>query len=222
MSEYLHDIIVVNDGSDDGTEEVVDRLPDNVIKVSYAQNRGKGYALAQGFRKAMSMGFTHVITLDADGQHFAADIPKFIDAMTKHPKAIIVGCRNLTEDNMPRQSTFANKFSNFWFWLQTGVHLPDTQGGYRLYALSAIHGMRLLTARYEAELELLVFASWQGESLETIPVRVYYPPKEERVSHFRPVYDFARISVLNTVLCLATLVYGLPCRIIRKIRRAGR
>lgn len=207
--QYCKDIIVVNDGSTDGSGEELEKLSGEVTVVAYRQNRGKGHALVQGFHKAEEMGFTHAVTMDADGQHFASDIPVLLKAMDSNPHGIIVGSRNLTEDNMPRGNTFANKFSNFWFRLQTGINLPDTQSGFRLYALDALHGLRLLTSRYEAELELLVFAAWRGEKVTSVPVRVYYPPEGERVSHFRPYRDFARISILNTILCLGAIGYVL-------------
>jgi len=203
------DVIVVNDGSTDDTSEILTTLPGTTTVVSYAKNKGKGHALVEGFRKAKELGFTHAVTMDADGQHFADDIPLLVEAMKKDPDAIIVGSRNLTEENMPRQNTFANRFSNFWFRLQTGIDLPDTQSGFRLYPLASLRGLRLITSRYEAELELMVFAAWAGVSVLSVPVRVYYPPAEERVSHFRPVYDFFRISVLNTVLCIGALLHAI-------------
>ena len=79
--------------------------------------------------------------------------------------------------------------------------------------------MGLLTARYEAELELLVFAAWNGVRIETVPVRVWYAPAGERVSHFRPFWDFFRISVLNTLLCFGALLYGMPAALVRIIKR---
>ena len=100
--------------------------------------------------------------------------------------------------------------------VQTCRRVPDTQTGFRLYPLRKLWGYRLLTARYEAELELLVFAAWHGVAIHSIPVDVYYPPAEERVSHFRPGADFARISALNTLLCGLAVVYGLPCWLWRK------
>ena len=154
--KYCPQIIVVNDGSTDGTSAILKMLPSTVTVVSYERNRGKGHALVAGFRKALEMGFSHAITIDADGQHFADDIPHLIEALDHHKDAIIVGTRNLTEKNMPRQNTFANRFSNFWFRLQTGIDLQDTQSGYRLYTLSQLRGLSLITSRYEAELELLV------------------------------------------------------------------
>lgn len=216
---FCPQVIVVDDGCTDGTLDVLNTLSQNIQIISYQPNRGKGHALVAGFRKAKELGFTHAITIDADGQHFADDIPQLIGEMEKNPQAIIVGCRNLTEKNMPRQNTFANRFSNFWFRLQTGINLSDTQSGYRLYTLSSLRGLNLITSRYEAELELLVFAAWAGVQMISVPVKVYYPPVEERVSHFRPVYDFVRISILNTILCVAALFYGFPRRLARRIKR---
>ena len=216
---YCNQLIVVDDGCTDGTSDILNTLPQSVTVVSYHPNKGKGHALVAGFKKAMDMGFSHAITIDADGQHFADDIPLLIIETEKSPSSIIVGCRNLTEENMPRQNTFANRFSNFWFRLQTGVNLSDTQSGYRLYPLASLRGLSLITSRYEAELELLVFASWAGVQIKSVPVKVYYPPAEERVSHFRPIYDFVRISILNTILCVAALFYGYPRRLARSMKR---
>lgn len=207
VEKYCRSIIVVNDGSTDQTAAILQSCPLPIEVVSYSKNRGKGYALVTGFRKAMALGYTHAITIDADGQHFADDIPCFLEGLKENPEGIIVGCRNLTEENMPRQNTFANRFSNFWFRLQTGINLPDTQSGFRLYTLSSLKGLNLITSRYESELEFLVYAAWAGVDISWVNVRVYYPPAEERVSHFRPVYDFFRISVLNTILCLLALLF---------------
>lgn len=208
VEKYCSSIIVVNDGSTDDTAAILQSIPSPIEVVSYPDNRGKGYALVTGFKKAKALGYTHAITIDADGQHFADDIPCFIEGLKNNPEGFIVGCRNLTEENMPRQNTFANRFSNFWFRLQTGINLSDTQSGYRLYTLSSLKGLNLITSRYESELELLVYAAWAGVDITSVNVKVYYPPAEERVSHFRPIYDFFRISVLNTVLCLGALLYG--------------
>ena len=212
---YCHDVIVVNDGCTDNSAEVLASFGERVTVVDYGRNRGKGYALKQGFQKAKAMGFVYALTIDSDGQHFPEDIPLFVEALEQHPGALIVGSRNLNQENMPGQNTFANKFSNFWFKIQTGISLPDTQTGYRLYPLK--HLPRIFSARYEAELSLLVFSAWRGIDLVPIKVNVYYP--EDRVTHFRPFWDFFRISVLNTVLCVAALVYGWPSRLIRKARR---
>ena len=217
--QFRTDVIVVNDGCSDNSDNILASFGDKITVVDYGKNCGKGYALKQGFKKAIELGFDYAITIDSDGQHFPEDIPLFINALEQNPQALIVGSRNLQQENMPGKNTFANKFSNFWFKVQTGVNLPDTQTGYRLYPLKNMPNLRFLTSRYEAELELLVGAAWRGIDLIPIKINVFYPKAEERVTHFRPFRDFFRISVLNTILCILAIVYGLPSRYIRRRRR---
>lgn len=216
---YADDVIVVNDGSTDDTADILRSFGDRITVVSYERNRGKGHALKTGFAKARTMGYDYAITIDSDGQHYASDIPLFVRAIAEHPGALIVGQRDLSNVDINGKSSFANKFSNFWFYVQTGRRLPDTQTGYRAYPLAGLHGTGLLTSRYEAELELMVFASWHGTEIVSIPISVYYPPQAERISHFRPALDFTRISILNTVLCIAAVVYGAPLRLCNAIRK---
>ena len=209
------DVIVVADGPTDNTLDILQGI-DGITIVSYAKNAGKGTALKRGFRKALEMGFAYAITMDADGQHFPEDIPVMLQANQKHPGALIIGQRQgLDKAERSRGSKFANAFGNFWFAVQTGHYLRDTQTGYRLYPLKKLCVLSLLTSRYEAELELLVFASWHGTEIVSTPINVYYPPQKERVSHFRPVRDFSRIFILNTILCVLAVVYGLPLAIWR-------
>lgn len=208
--EYSSSLIVVNDGSTDSTSEILKDFESRITLVSYSKNRGKGYALKVGFTKALQLGFTCVITIDSDGQHFATDLPKCFDAAQRFPNALIIGSRGMDSENMPEGNRFANKFSNFWFTVQTGIKLPDTQTGYRLYPLQKMNGLRPSTNRYEAELELLVRSTWRGIKLVPIPIQVYYPPKNERISHFKPRVDFVRISLLNSLLCFIAIIYGYP------------
>jgi len=217
---YTRNIIVVNDGSTPETLAALtaafdaSELPEIV---DYTPNRGKGYALMRGFRRALELGYRYAVTIDSDGQHFPEDIPAIMDCHSANKDALVVGSRNLTADNMPSKNTFANKFSNFWFRLQTGIPLEDTQSGYRLYPLETINLRWPITPRYEAELELLVFSAWRGVPVISVPVRVYYPPEGERVSHFRPFWDFFRISVLNSVLTFGALFYYLPVLLCRRL-----
>ena len=128
---YCDDVIVVADGCTDDTMDILHDI-DKITLVSYPQNKGKGYALKVGFRKALDKGFSYAITLDGDGQHYPENIPLFLKANQKHPHALIVGSRQLDGVCRSKGSSFANKFSNFWFYVQTGKALDDTQTGYRL------------------------------------------------------------------------------------------
>lgn len=213
--EQCDDVIVVCDGCTDDTVALLQQV-DGITIVSYPHNGGKGIALKRGFQKALKEGFSYAITLDADGQHFPEDIHIFLEANIDHPEAIIVGQRK-GMDSVERTSgsKFANAFSNFWFCVQTGHRLADTQTGYRLYPLKKLPCLSLLTSRYEAELELMVFSSWQGVEIVSKEVNVFYPPKEKRVSHFRPIKDFSRIFVLNTCLSILAIVYAYPLKLFR-------
>ncbi|MDR2972781.1 MAG: glycosyltransferase family 2 protein [Bacteroidales bacterium] len=213
--EYDFEIVVVNDGSTDNTNEILDLFREKIRIISYTINRGKGFALKCGFDYAQERGFKYALTLDSDGQHFADDIPLFVKVAQNEPDTMVVGNRNLTQDNMPKKNSFANKFSNFWFALQTGQKLPDTQSGFRLYPLEKMRRLRPITSRYEAELEMLVRCAWSGIKVISVPIRVYYASDEKRVSHFRPGVDFLRISLLNTLFTFLAVVYGYPTKFIR-------
>lgn len=215
LLNYCTDVIVVNDGCTDNSAEILASFGNAITVVDYGKNRGKGFALKQGFKKAKALGFDHALTIDSDGQHFPEDIPLFVNILEQNNEALIVGSRNLNQENMPDGNTFANKFSNFWFKVQTGLSLPDTQTGFRLYPLHRLP--KIFSSRYEAELALLVFSAWRGIDLIPIKINVLYP--ENRVTHFRPFWDFFRISVLNTLLCLVAIVYGWPSRLIHKMLR---
>ena len=218
---YCQDVIVVNDGSTDGTAGLLSGI-DDITVLAYARNRGKGYALKKAFRYARKAGFAYAVTMDADGQHYPADIATLLSANQLYPGALIVGARKMNGTEQSSGSRFANRFANFWFWVQTGRRISDTQSGYRIYPLKKNYALPFVTNRYEAELELMVFASWHGVRIRETEVNVYYPPASERVSHFRPGKDFARISVMNTILCVLAVVYGLPLRLFRLLMKGLR
>ena len=216
VSAYTKNIIAVNDGSFDETEKILDEFPFLNI-ISYKKNVGKGWALRQGLKRATDLGYLYAITIDSDGQHFAKDLPKFIDKLEAEKNAIIIGARNMDQESVPGKSSFGHKFSNFWFKVETGITAPDTQSGYRLYPLQSLSKIKFLTRKYEFEIEVLVRAAWNGVKIESVPVSVYYAPKEIRVSHFRPFKDFTRISILNTVLVFITFLYIKPGNFFRSI-----
>jgi len=218
--DYTDKVIVVNDGSTDETDSILSRYP-VINKVSYSPNQGKGMALRRGFDKAAELGFDYAISIDSDGQHYPDDLPLFAEAIEKNSGALIMGARNMEQESVPGKSSFGNKFSNFWYKVETGITLSDTQSGYRLYPVQRLKGISFFTRKFEFEIEVLVRSAWRGIPVKQIPVKVFYPEKEKRISHFRPFQDFSRISVLNTVLVTIAFLYIKPRDFFRKLKSKG-
>ena len=215
---YCKDVIVVNDGCTDHTLEILAKFKDLRV-ITFRKNRGKGRALKAGFHHALELDFEYAVTMDSDNQHAAKDLPSFLKIRDEESHAIVIGSRQLKQENVPGKNRFANRLSSFWFKIGTGVRLKDTQSGFRLYPLRAIKGIKTFTSRYEFELEILVKASWKGIGILDTPIDVYYPPQEDRVTHFRPLVDFLRISMLNTLLVFLGLLYYRPKLMINKYRK---
>lgn len=210
-------VIIVNDGSTDATSEIVASYTQCII-ITIGKNQGKGNALREAFKKAKELGFHHAITIDSDGQHFPDDIPIFLNALENEENdVVLIGSRNMNQDGVPKKSSFGNKFSNFWFWFETGTRLEDTQSGYRLYPLRSIP-KKFFTKKFEFEIEIIVRTAWNGIPVKNVPVKILYDPNE-RVTHFRPFKDFTRISILNTVLVLLLFLYIKPRDFFRSFKK---
>lgn len=214
---FTKQILIVNDGSTDHTSTILEEFRD-LNQIHFTKNKGKGMALRAGFLKAKKLGYQHAITIDSDGQHFPENLPSFEKEILEASNPILlIGSRNLTTENVPKKSSFGNKFSNFWYWFETGETLIDTQSGFRSYPLNNLP-KRFFTNKFEFEIEVIVRAAWKGIEVKNIPIDVLYDPAE-RVSHFRPFKDFTRISVLNTVLVAIALIYIKPRDFIRKFKK---
>lgn len=213
---YTSDLIIVNDGATDGTPQILEQYS-GVEVVSFEKNRGKGAALRAGFIAARNKGYDYAITIDSDGQHFPDDMFVFLQEIEANGDALLIGSRNMGQEGVPKKSSFGNKFSNFWFWFETGIKLEDTQSGYRLYPIKSIP-KKYFTTKFEFEIEVIVRSAWKGIPVKNVPVKVLYDPTE-RVSHFRPFTDFSRISVLNTVLVTISLLYIKPRNFIYSFKK---
>jgi glycosyltransferase involved in cell wall biosynthesis len=215
---FSNDVCVINDGSTDSTAEILSQYPQLKV-LSYSPNKGKGWALRKGFEFARAQGYDFAISMDTDGQHFATDLPVMLQALEANKNAIIIGARNMNQESVPGKSSFGNKFSNFWFTLETGIKLPDTQSGFRVYPIKALEKIHFFTQKFEFEIEVIVRGAWSGLQVLAVPVKVYYPPAGERISHFRPFKDFSRISVLNTVLVFLTFFWIKPRNFFRSLKK---
>ena len=217
LLEYTNNVMVVNDGSTDSTLSVLSNY--NISIVSYTENRGKGFAIRTALKEADNIGYDYIITIDSDGQHNPDDLPLFLEDIEKNGEAIVLGARNMSQEGVPAKSSFGNKFSSFWFRLETGIKAPDTQTGFRCYPVKPLANRKYYTRKYEFEIEIIVRAAWSGIDVRSVPISVYYAPEEKRISHFRPFKDFTRISILNTFLVLILLFYIKPRDLYRTIKK---
>ena len=218
--EYCDDVIVVNDGCTDSTLEILNKYPQLII-TTHTVNKGKGKALRDGFAQALEKGFEYVISIDSDGQHFPKDFSSFLNKIEEEPGSLIIGARNMTVENVPNKSNFGNRVSNFWFKVETGISLSDTQSGYRLYPIQKLKKIWFFTTKFEFEIEVIVKAAWRGIPVTSVPVSVYYAPQNERISHFKARRDSVRISFLNTYLVILAALFWRPIMLLRKLTFAN-
>ncbi|MFD0699890.1 DUF2062 domain-containing protein [Myroides pelagicus] len=216
---YTDKVIIVNDGSTDTTLSILEKYRSTILIIDLPQNKGKGNALTIGFREAIRQGYQYAITIDSDGQHYPSDISVFVETLmlSDEKNLLLIGSRNMEQEGVPKKSSFGNKFSNFWFWFETGIKLTDTQSGYRLYPLKAL-AKKYYTKKFEFEIEVIVRAAWNDVAVRNVPIQVLYD-ESERVSHFRPFKDFTRISLLNMVLVTLLLLYIFPRNFIRRFKK---
>jgi glycosyltransferase involved in cell wall biosynthesis len=193
-------IVVVDDGSTDGTGERARAAGAELVR--HPHNLGKGRALASGFARLQELACDAAVTLDADGQH----PPDQAILLAQHPaprETLLLGVRDLVRAGAPRINRFSNGFSNRFLSWASGRPLADTQCGLRRYPLPETSELGVLAAGYGFEAEVILRTIRRGLPIAELPVRVIYPPESERVSHFRSVRDPARI-VYRVLYTLAT------------------
>lgn len=197
----LEHVVVVDDGSTDRTAPAAARAGAEVI--SHGENRGKGVALRTGLERLRALGFTHAVTIDADGQHLPREIPKLVAAALADPRAIVVGARQIDAEVAPL-NLFGNAFANLWVRIAAGRDLGDTQCGFRVYPIEPVLALGATGPRFDFETEVLIRAVRAGLDVRSVPVRVHYPPPGERVSHYDKLWDTVRIveSVVGLLLHL--------------------
>ena len=212
----VHDrVMVVDDGSSDGGVDTLEGLDVDIVR--HSKNLGKGVAILSAAKKALRSGMTHMVTVDADGQHDPDDLRYFIPEVEAYPDSIIVGKRDFHGAYVPASSRVGRAISNFWLRVETGRSLGDAQSGFRAYPIDLFEQLKLRERRYSFEIEVLVKAAWAGIELREVDISIYYPSPAERVSHFHLFWDNLRLSLLNARLIMRAVI-PLPHRKIGKFR----
>ncbi|MEM9419537.1 MAG: DUF2062 domain-containing protein [Planctomycetota bacterium] len=210
-----HTALVVNDGSTDDTAALLEAFlaklddADSVKVVHHERNRGKGAALRTGFAKARELGYTHALSMDTDGQHDTADAAALLATAEAQPTALVLGTRDANDPDYPSANRVGRVFSNLCIFIGSGRRIEDSQSGYRVYPLGLVETIPCRAGRYGYEAEILTRSGWAGCPLVQLPIRVIYPPGDERISHFRPWMDTLRSAALHLRL-FARAVLPLP------------
>jgi glycosyltransferase involved in cell wall biosynthesis len=213
----MRDVLVIDDGSED--IDLKEHYAGTGVEViRHPRNMGKGAAILTAIRTLAPRGYDCMITLDADAQHDPEDIPRFLAVLEKNDWTLVVGVRDFSVPNVPGRSKFGRAFSNFWFLVETGKKISDSQSGFRAYPLQYVSRIKCSSLHYTFETELLTRCMWAGLDLAEVPIFTHYDPPGERVSHFHPFRDNLRMTWLHTRLVLRRLVpFG-----VKKLRETPR
>lgn len=215
--------ILVDDGSAPACASELDRLAadnsERIVLVRNPVNLGKGGAVLAGIRRAALGGFSHAVQIDADGQHHAGDIPRFVRQAEARPDALVVGCPEY-DDSAPTLRLWARSLTHVWVSINTlSRQIKDSMCGFRVYPIApvlALDARHRLGARMNFDIEIVVRLYWAGIEIINLPTPVAYP--KDGVSHYRGWLDSLLISRLHAVLFFGML-QRLPLLIARKLER---
>ena len=185
-------VIVIDDGSDDRTPQIVETLPVTLLR--HAQRQGKGEALRHGFREALRQGYDAVVTMDGDGQHAASDIPGIVAAAARYPDHIVIGARLLDRADQPKSRRRANAVADWGISWACARPVADTQSGQRWYPRPAVELVDLPAQHFVFEAAILIAATREKNiGVVSVPIAARYHHALRR-SHFSPVRDVTRIT----------------------------
>lgn len=212
-------VLLVDDASEPGCAAVLDELAlqPEVFLERLPANQGKGGAVMAGLRRAARLGWTHVLQIDADGQHDTRDVPNFVAAAAAEPARLICGCP-VYDDSVPRVRLYGRYATHIWVWINTlGFEIRDSMCGFRIYPLAATlrcMERQFIGRRMDFDTEIAVRLVWSGMKVTNLPTRVRYP--EDGVSHFRAWQDNLLISAMHTRLFFGMLLRA-PALLWRKV-----
>jgi len=185
-------VIVVDDGSNDGTSAAIADLP--VERIRHDRPLGKAKALQDGFRRAVELGADGVLTMDGDGQHSAADLPRLLAAAKQYPDCIVIGARLRSKDAQPGKNRIGNQQADFWVSWACGQRVVDSQSGQRFYPRAVVElALALPHVGFVFESEILIEAARHGIRAVSVPIESRYE-EDRRASHFRPLRDVSKIT----------------------------
>ena len=223
LQRHALPIIVVDDGSDAETRHLLASLAarhEELAVVRNVTNEGKGRAVIRGMRAAAERGCSHVLQIDADGQHDADDIGHFLAEARAHPGAVIAGVPRF-DATIPRARLLGRYLTHFWVWVETlSFGISDSMCGFRVYPLEVMGPLlnhRWLGRRMDFDPEILVRLYWQGTPIIEIPTRVTYPAGGR--SNFKLFSDNVLITMMHTRLVAGMLV-RLPLLLRNRSRRS--
>jgi glycosyltransferase involved in cell wall biosynthesis len=215
-------VIVVDDGNDEVVKihiaKVQASYPETMV-VTLPVNRGKGAAVMAGMDKALSLGYTHALQVDADGQHGLETLESVISIVREQPEALVCGYP-VYDDSVPSARKNGRKFTNLWVSIETlSRGIVDAMCGFRVYPVAktceTFH-RRSIGKRMTFDIEVIVQLHWSGMPMRFLPIRVVYP--EGGVSNFRMFRDNVAISLMHTKLFFG-MIFRLPVLLFRKVRR---
>ena len=186
-------LIVVDDGSEDDSVQQLDGLDIRLLRNPH--NMGKAASLRNGFKLALELGADAILSLDGDGQHDPAEIPRLLEAAVSYPNTLIIAARLKESEEAPKLRRFANRFADFWVSWAAGYQVVDSQSGYRLYPAALLRSVRIETSPEKGfvyESEILIEAANSNFYSRSVPVNTIYR-KDGRDSHYRPWTDTWRI-----------------------------
>lgn len=189
---YVDEVVVIDDGSDDGTANIARAAGANCLRLP--ENRGKASALRAGIVYARNLDFTHVITLDGDGQHLPEDIPVMLRAAEETGADLVIGTRRFDRALMPCSRYFSNTVGSRLASVLVGCEIRDSQSGFRLFRLEKLDGANLRSRCYELEMEILIKMARSGCTIAHAPVRTVYDDGQAR-SKMKPVRDTVRVCL---------------------------
>jgi glycosyltransferase involved in cell wall biosynthesis len=188
VRKYVPTVVIVDDGSSDRTAE--EAAAAGAVVIRHARNLGKGVALNTGFEHARRNGFDCLITMDADGQHDPADIPRFIEAYERTGIPVLIGNRMGMLSNMPLVRKLTNRYMSWLLSRAMRQYVPDTQCGFRLYRCDVLPFIETQSARFAAESEILLHIAARGIRMDSVPITVIYNEGKSKINPLRDTFRF--------------------------------